>query len=95
MDQPLLAAPWEWGRTVMTGAMAEHEELETTKAKLVTIDQQLEDLKNEFNQKMEELQIQTKQEIEEAAKQAYKQGVKQGSIIGIIVGLGIGIAVSN
>ena len=58
VTDPLLAAPWDWGRTVFTGAMAEHEELQTFKYRIVTIEQQLQEAMEEANKANAELERQ-------------------------------------
>ena len=56
VTDPLIAAPWDWGRTVLTGAMAEHEELETMRYRVATIEQQLREAMIEANKTNVELE---------------------------------------
>ena len=58
VTEPLLAAPWDWGRDALTGAMAEHEELTTFKYRIVTIEQQLKEAMEEANKANVELERQ-------------------------------------
>jgi len=86
-EQYLLAAPWDWGRTVLTGAMAEHEELEAIKPRMASIEEQL----NEVIEEMHETNAQIEERINQAVFKSYWKGFGAGGTLGFIVGLGIGI----
>ena len=57
--QYLLAAPWEWGRTVLTGAMAEHEELEAIKPRMSTIEEQMAEVIEYLNESNKQIEAKT------------------------------------
>ena len=86
-EQYLLVAPWDWGRTVLTGAMAEHEELEAIKPRMASIEEQL----NEVIEEMHETNAQIEERINQAVFKSYWKGFGAGGTLGFIVGLGIGI----
>ena len=91
VQQPLLAAPWDWGRQVMTGAMAEHEELETIKPKLKTIEQELQDIRETYiPQMLNEYKTSVLKELEEeinaTAKKSYWKGFQEGALTTIVAG---------
>jgi len=90
-EQYLLAAPWDWGRTVLTGAMAEHEELEAIKPRMASIEEQL----NEVIEEMHETNAQIEERINQAISKSYWKGFQQGGTLGFIIGLGIGIWIAD
>jgi len=90
-EQYLLAAPWDWGRTVLTGAMAEHEELEAIKPRMASIEEQL----NEVIEEMHETNAQIEERINQAVSKSYWKGFQQGGTLGFIIGLGIGIWIAD
>ncbi len=90
-EQYLLAAPWDWGRTVLTGAMAEHEELEAIKPRIASIEEQL----NEVIEEMHETNAQIEERINQAVSKSYWKGFQQGGTLGFIIGLGIGIWIAD
>jgi len=105
VTEPLIAAPWEYGKTVLTGAMAEHEELDVIKSRMATVEQQLQNAMDEANKANLKLEQQTsymeenmrmlEESLNKEIKSSYKKGLVKGSAIGFIFGLGIGIFVSN
>jgi hypothetical protein len=93
-DEPgqyLLAAPWDWGRTVLTGAMAEHEELETIKPRMASIEEQL----NEVIDYMNESNAQIEERINQAVSKSYWKGFQQGGVLGFVIGIGLGVWIAN
>lgn len=90
-EQYLLAAPWDWGRTVLTGAMAEHKELEAIKPRMASIEEQL----NEVIEEIHKSNAQIEERINQAVSKSYWKGFQQGGTLGFIIGLGIGIWIAN
>jgi predicted nucleic acid-binding Zn-ribbon protein len=101
----LIAAPWDWGRSVLTGAMAEHEELKTMKYRMVTIEQQLRDALTEANQANMELERQVllmednlrqlQDSMNKELSKSYNKGLAKGGTWGFVLGIGLGILASN
>lgn len=89
--QYLLAAPWDWGRMVLTGAMAEHEELEAIKPRMASIEEQL----DEVMAYIDESNAQIEERVNEAVSRSYWKGFGAGGTLGFIVGLGIGIWIAD
>ena len=93
VTEPLIAAPWEWGRTVLTGAMAEHEELETMRYRVATIEQQLREAMIEANKTNVELEyqisimeenLQTLQDnMNKELSRSYNRGLAKGGTLGL------------
>lgn len=90
-EKYLLAAPWDWGRTVLTGAMAEHEELEAIKPRMASIEEQM----NEVIEYMKESNAQIEEKINQAVSQSYWEGFKHGGGLGALIGIGLGIWIAN
>lgn len=95
VEQPLLAAPWEWGRQVMTGAMAEHEELQAIRGRISSLEGQLAEMKLWTEAEMAKTLQQIEEEVNVATKQAYKKGRRDGSVVWAIVGLGLGVLIAD
>ena len=103
VTEPLMAAPWDWGRTVLTGAMAEHEELKTMKYRVTTIEQQLQEAMieaNKTNIKLEqqvsymEENLQALQDsMDKELSRSYNKGLAKGGTLGFIIGLSVGLLV--
>lgn len=103
VTEPLIAAPWDWGRTVLTGAMAEHEELETIKYRVTTIEQQLREAMIEANKTNVELEyqisimeenLQTLQDnMNKELSRSYNRGLAKGSTLGFIIGVSVGLII--
>ena len=103
VTDPLLAAPWDWGRDVLTGAMAEHEELQTFKYRIVTIEQQLQEAMDEANKANAELERQLsiteenlrllQDNMNKELNQSYNKGFIKGGTIGFIIGIGAGLLI--
>ena len=103
ITEPLIAAPWDWGRTVLTGAMAEHEELETIKYRVTTIEQQLREAMIEANKTNVELEyqisimeenLQTLQDnMNKELSRSYNRGLAKGSTLGFIIGVSVGLII--
>ena len=89
--QYLLAAPWDWGRTVLTGAMAEHEELETIKPRMASIEEQLDEVITYINKS----NIQIEEKINQAISQSYWKGFRHGGGLGTLIGIGLGIWIAD
>ena len=70
VDRPLLASPWEWGRTVMTGAMAEHEELAEIKPRLASVEEQVAGLPALVNVMLAEAESRIRVEVEAGFKRS-------------------------
>lgn len=100
VTNPLLAAPWDWGRDVLTGAMAEHKELEIFKYRMVTIEQQLKEAMNEANKANAELERQLsiteenlrmlQDNMNKELSRSYSKGYARGGVLGFILGFGVG-----
>lgn len=93
-DEPgqyLLAAPWDWGRTVLTGAMAEHEELEAIKPRMATIEEQMNEVIKYLNESNEQIE----EKINHAVSQSYWRGFRHGGGLGALIGLGLGIWIAD
>lgn len=100
VTEPLMAAPWDWGRNVLTGAMAEHEELQIFKYRIATIEQQLQEAMNEANKANDELERQLsiteenlrllQDNINKELSRSYSKGYARGGVLGFILGFGIG-----
>lgn len=100
VTEPLMAAPWDWGRTVFTGAMAEHEELQTFKYRMVTIEQQLKEAMEEANKANAELERQLsiteenlrllQDNMNKELSRSYSKGYARGGVLGFILGFGVG-----
>ena len=100
VTDPLLAAPWDWGRDVLTGAMAEHEELQTFKYRIVTIEQQLQEAMEEANKANAELERQLsiteenlrmlQDNMNKELSRSYSKGYVRGGILGFVLGFGVG-----
>jgi len=95
VEQPLLAAPWDWGRTVMTGAMAEHQELQAIRGQISSLEEQLAEMKLWTEGEMAKTMQQLEEEVNVATKQAYKKGRRDGSVIWAIIGLGFGVLIAD
>jgi len=98
VDEPLIAAPWDWGRLVLTGAMAEHEELETIKPRIATIEQQLNDALieiNETNAKLEQSMALMEENMNKALSKSYRKGFVDGGVLGFVLGIGLGVWIAN
>ena len=103
VTDPLIAAPWDWGRTVLTGAMAEHEELETIKYRVTTIEQQLREAMIEANKTNVELEyqisimeenLQTLQDnMNKELSRSYNRGLAKGGTLGFIIGVSVGLII--
>ena len=103
VTEPLIAAPWEWGRTVLTGAMAEHEELETMRYRVATIEQQLREAMIEANKTNLELEyqvsiveenLQTLQDnMNKELSRSYNRGLAKGGTLGFIIGVSVGLII--
>ena len=103
VTEPLMAAPWDWGRTVLTGAMAEHEELETIKYRVTTIEQQLREAMIEANKVNVELEyqisimeenLQTLQDnMNKELSRSYNRGLAKGGTLGFIIGVSVGLII--
>ena len=103
VTEPLIAAPWDWGRTVLTGAMAEHEELETMRYRVATIEQQLREAMIEANKTNVELEyqisimeenLQTLQNnINKELSRSYNRGLAKGGTLGFIIGVSVGLII--
>jgi tetrahydromethanopterin S-methyltransferase subunit G len=89
--QYLLAAPWDWGRAVLTGAIAEHEELEAIKPRMASIEEQM----NEVIAFLEESNERIEEKINQAVSQAYWRGFKHGGGLGALIGIGLGIWIAD
>ena len=90
-EKYLLAAPWDWGRTVLTGAMAEHEELETIKPRMASIEEQLDEVITYINKS----NIQIEEKINQAISQSYWKGFRHGGGLGTLIGIGLGIWIAD
>lgn len=100
-----MAAPWEYGRKVFSGAIAEHEELITIKGRMATMEQQLYEAVEEANKAnikleqqvsyMEENMRQLEENLNKEMSSSYRKGIVKGSTIGFVIGFGVGILVSN
>jgi len=100
VSEPLIAAPWEWGRDVLTGSMAEHEELTTCKYRMATIEEQLKEAMNEANKANAELERQLsiteenlrmlQDNMNKELSRSYSKGYTRGGILGFVLGFGIG-----
>jgi len=98
VDEPLIAAPWDWGRDVLTGAMAEHEELETIKPRIATIEKQLNDALieiNETNARLEQSMALMEENMNKALSKSYKKGFTAGGILGFVLGIGLGVWIAD
>ncbi len=103
ITEPLIAAPWDWGRTALTGAMAEHEELETIKYRVTTIEQQLREAMIEANKTNVELEhqisimeenLQTLQDnMNKELSRSYNRGLAKGGTLGFIIGISVGLII--
>ena len=103
VTEPLIAAPWDWGRTVLTGAMAEHEELETMRYRVATIEQQLREAMIEANKTNVELEyqisimeenLQTLQDnMNKELSRSYNRGLAKGGTLGFIIGVSVGLII--
>lgn len=103
ITEPLIAAPWDWGRTVLTGAMAEHEELETMRYRVATIEQQLREAMIEANKTNLELEyqvsiveenLQTLQDnMNKELSRSYNRGLAKGGTLGFIIGVSVGLII--
>ena len=103
ITEPLIAAPWDWGRTVLTGAMAEHEELETIKYRVTTIEQQLREAMIEANKTNLELEYQIsimeenlqalQNNINKELSRSYNRGLAKGGTLGFIIGVSVGLII--
>lgn len=103
VTEPLIAAPWDWGRTVLTGAMAEHEELETIKYRVTTIEQQLREAMIEANKTNLELEYQVsiveenlqtlQNNINKELSRSYNRGLAKGGTLGFIIGVSVGLII--
>ena len=100
VTDPLIAAPWDWGRNVLTGAMAEHEELKMFKYRIVTIEQQLQEAMEEANKANAELERQLsiteenlrmlQDNMNKELSRSYSKGYARGGVLGFILGFGVG-----
>lgn len=100
VTDPLIAAPWDWGRDVLTGAMAEHEELQTFKYRIVTIEQQLKEAMEEANKANVELERQLsiteenlrslQDNMNKELSKSYNRGYAKGGLLGFVIGFGVG-----
>jgi len=98
VDEPLIAAPWDWGRLVLTGAMAEHEELEAIKPRIATIEQQLNSALaeiNETNARLEQSMALMEENMNKALSKSYKKGFTAGGILGFVLGIGLGVWIAD
>lgn len=100
VSEPLIAAPWEWGRDVLTGSMAEHEELQMFKYRMITIEKQLQEAMNEANKANAELGYQMtlmeenlrmlQDNMNKELSRSYSKGYVRGGILGFVLGFGVG-----
>ena len=105
VTEPLIAAPWEWGRGVLTGSMAEHEELQMFKYRMVTIEKQLQEAMNEANKANAELERQLsiteenlrllQDNMNKELSRSYSKGYARGGILGFVLGFGVGYLTSD
>ncbi len=98
VDEPLIAAPWDWGRLVLTGAMAEHEELEAIKPRIATIEQQLNSALaeiNETNARLEQSMALVEENMNKAISKSYAKGFKTGGVLGLVFGVGLGVWIAD
>lgn len=82
----------------MTGAMAEHEELETIKPKIATIEQQLNDALieiNETNAKLEQSMALMEENMNKALSKSYRKGFVDGGVLGFVLGIGLGVWIAD
>ena len=103
VTEPLMAAPWDWGRTVFTGAMAEHEELKTMTYRITTIEQELREAMDEANKTNVELEyqvsimeenLQTLQDnMNKELSRSYNRGLAKGGALGFIIGISMGLII--
>jgi hypothetical protein len=98
VDEPLIAAPWDWGRLVFTGAMAEHEELEAIKPRIATIEQQLNSALaeiNETNARLEQSMALMEENMNKALSKSYRKGFVDGGVLGFVLGIGLGVWIAD
>jgi len=98
VTEPLIAAPWDWGRLVLTGAIAEHEELEAIKPRIATIEQQLNSALaeiNETNARLEQSMALMEENMNKALSKSYKKGFTAGGILGFVLGIGLGVWIAD
>ena len=98
VTEPLIAAPWDWGRLVLTGAMAEHEELEAIKPRIATVEQQLNDALieiNETNARLEQSMALMEENMNKAISKSYRKGFVDGGVLGFVLGVGLGVWIAD
>ena len=85
---------------MLTGAMAEHEELQIFKYRIATIEQQLQEAMNEANKANDELERQLsiteenlrslQDNMNKELSKSYNRGYAKGGLLGFVIGFGVG-----
>ena len=65
VEQPLLASPWAWGRTVLTGSMAESEELATIYPRMASLEDQVSYLESSIESRFDAVAEQINSKVKE------------------------------
>jgi flagellar biosynthesis chaperone FliJ len=71
--------------------MAEHEELESIRPRMASIEEQM----NEVIEYLNESNEQVEEKINKAVSQAYWRGFKHGGGLGALIGIGLGIWIAD
>lgn len=84
----------------MTGAMAEHEELEYIKPRLASIEQQMVEIREVFIPQLlkeheEKITMEMEAGMKRIAKESYWRGFRSGGGLGVLIGLGLGIWIAD
>ena len=88
---------------MLTGAMAEHEELKTMKYRVATIEQQLQEAMIEANKTNIELEQQVsimeenlqilQDNMNKELSRSYNRGLAKGGTLGFIIGVSVGLII--
>ncbi len=71
--------------------MAEHEELQTIKPRMVNIEEQM----AEIVAYLQESDARIEEKINQAVSRSYWKGFREGGMLGAFLGLGIGVWIAN
>ena len=97
VEQPLLASPWEWGRTVLTGSMAESEELAAIYPRMASLEDQVSylesSIESRFDAVAEQINSKVKAAIDQVAVSSFWKGVRVGAFGALLLGGGAALII--
>jgi len=95
VEQTLLAAPWDWGRTVLTGSMAESVELAAIYPRMANLEEQVSymesSIESRFDAVAQQINSQVKAAIDQVAVSSFWKGVRVGAFGVLLLGGGVAL----